>query len=655
MMSGTDHLPDFGAKSMAADGETAGGHASEKRLERQNQDGNFFPKAQSGLPGWLFGSLFGAMLLAYVAISACCIHAPFFPLDDLDELYMVRTNSSWLSLLGTDLYHFLRPVKNVLFAIYNWLYSHGGMVPVHLMAMVIGLLSACAVFKLCCRVLVDRGWALAATAVWLLSPTLVSSTAYLSASTNIMPMAGFGAAALAFHDIACESEELAGKVNFHGVIWTALALLCLFLSFLSYEGALPLVAMFFVMDWYLRPARLQRFATWRLYFLYGVALLIYLVLRHEAHSVKNVLGSFSNVTRPQIAMSAGYFTLLHTGVWLWPFNRLAIIGGYYWGQIPMVELVVCYLIVLAAAAFSLIYRRRYPLVTLGILWFLLAFAPMSNLLGFRNGPYGDYYMSLASIGLAIAFTAILRALWPLRTAGISRIGALVAIALLIGWRTAAAFEAASWSYAWNDPAVVYERTLRTFPQSFDAMNDLAKIYEARGKYNEADQLAARSIELAPDRPGAYSDRAVIAEQEGRYQDALKYLELSNSHVIGPVGAWALTCEGDIYANHLGQPERGEALYRQAVAWTPWTQDSLRAAYELAYMEARQGNRAGAIALWEKLLTYNPDDGVLHWDLSIAYGQLGNKDLSAYHLRIAKALGNGTNQLANGMDPAKYGH
>lgn len=153
---------------------------------------------------WMFGLSFGAMLLAYIAIGACSIHAPFFPLDDMDELGLVRVNGSLASLLGTDLYNFFRPVKNLLFAVYNWLYYQGGIVPVRIVPLVIGVISAYAVFKLCCRLLANRNWALVATAIWLLSPTLVSSTAWLSAS-NILLMTGLAAAALTFHDLACES------------------------------------------------------------------------------------------------------------------------------------------------------------------------------------------------------------------------------------------------------------------------------------------------------------------------------------------------------------------------------------------------------------------------------------------------------------------
>lgn len=594
-----------------------------------------FQTATRELSGVRFRLLFGLLLAAYAAIASCSIHAPFFPLDDMDELFLVRTSHSWVSLLGTDLYHFFRPVKNLMFALYNWLDHHGGMAAVRTIPLFIGWLSAFAVFGLCRRVLAGRGWALAATAIWLLSPTLVDCGAWLSAS-NILLMTGLAAAALTCHDLACEAEDATIKrAGITGGIWNVLALLCFALALFTYEGAVSVVALFFVMDWYLHPARLRRPSTWHRYFLYGLTLAIYLILRHYVQSTQHVLGGFSNVSRLQAAVSSGYFTMLHAGVWFWPFNRMAVIGGYYWGQISWMELSTCAIVVLAAIVFSIRWRWRFPRLALGILWFLLAFAPMSNVLGFRNGPYCDSYIALASVGIAIALVAILRGLRPSTMTGFTRTIAVTVITLLIGSRVAAVFEAASWSYAWNDPMVAYQRSLRTFPKAFDVMTELAKLHAARQEYHEADELAAASIQLGPDRSDPYAIRAVVAEQDGRIQDALKWLDLYRKYTHSD--AWWLTFEADIYANQLQQPDRAEALYREAIAKQPWSQDSLRAAYELAYMLAQQGHQKEAVSLWEKLLAYHPNDQVLHWDLSIAYAKLGDQKRASYHRDLAGDL------------------
>jgi hypothetical protein len=268
-------------------------------------------EADKGLSRRTLALLFGALALAYVAIAACSIHAAFFPLDDMEEIYLVRSSGSWLSLFGTDLYHFFRPVKNLLFAVYNWLSCNGGMAGARSLAVAIGLGSAWAVYKLCCRLLANRGWALVATAVWLLSPTLVSCTAWLSAS-NILLMTGLAAAALTCHDLACESrtaaektDGAAGSPKSKAGLWSALAALLLFVALATYEGAVAVVALFPAMDWYLRPARLKQRHTWRLYFLYGLVLAGYLVLRHQAQGTHDIMGGFSGVSRVQAALSSG--------------------------------------------------------------------------------------------------------------------------------------------------------------------------------------------------------------------------------------------------------------------------------------------------------------------------------------------------------------
>jgi tetratricopeptide (TPR) repeat protein len=600
-------------------------------MSTPNQTGAGGEKPRTGAAR--FGWWFAAVLLAYVAISAGSLQAPYFPLDDKGELYLVRTTGSWWSLLGPDLFHFFRPIKNLMFAAYDWLGRHGGMAAVRSMTVMLGLGSAVAVFGLCRRLLASRGWALVATAIWLLAPTMVSCTAWLSAS-NILVMTGLAAAALSCHDLACvaATPRTDGMKQPSGW-WVALALLCLFLSLVSYEGAIGALPLFLAMDVYLHPERLLRRKTWCFYLAYGLVVALYLGLRHEFGSAQRVHGSLSAVSPLQIACVSGYFTALHTGIWLWPFGRLAVIGAYYAGQLPPVVLAGYALLILAAAALALGWRRRFPLFSLGILWFLLAFAPMSNVLGFGNGPYGDYYLALPSIGAAVALTALLRAWQPTGPPRIQRTLALAATALLLAWRGAAAIEAAAWSCVWNQPQAVYEYNLRTFPQAFSVMSELAKYHVARAEYRQADELATATIKLAPDYPEAYAIHAVVAEAQDRIPDALKWVGIYDEK-LKTQDAWAATFEADIYADHLGQPERAEPLYRKAIARRPWTPDSVRAAESLAFMMATHGHRDEAIALWEETLTYEPDS-FIHHDLALAYAAKGDQKRAAEHERLAQ--------------------
>jgi tetratricopeptide (TPR) repeat protein len=586
-----------------------------------------------GADGRRHGLLLAALLLGYVAVAACSLHAPIFPLDDTGELHFVRRAASWMTLLGEDFYHFFRPVKNLLFAAYDALAARGGMPAARALVVLVGAASALAVHGLCCRLMRSRGWGLAATAVWLLAPTMVSCTAWLS-SSNILAMTGFAALALTCHLRAGDRTEAGDAAS--GGRWAALAGLVFFLALACYEGAVGAAALFFAVDFYLYPERLRRRDTWRRYLLYALVLALYLAVRAALRPAIAVAGSFSGVSPLFAMLSAGYFTTVHAGIWCWPFGQQAVIGSYFRGQVPPVVLAACWGLVLAAAGLALVWRRRFPLAALGVAWFLVAFAPMSNVFGFRNGPYGDYYLALASVGAALAVAAVLRGLRPAERTGVARAAALVAFAALAAVRAAAALEAAGWSLAWNDPQTVYERNLRTFPRAFDVMIELAKCHAGREEWAAADELAARAIRTVPDRYHAYAIRAVVARQEGRFEDALRLIAFYRKHV-GKQDPWAPAFEADIRAENLNQPERAEALYREAIATRPWSQDALRAAGALAYQLATSGRERQAVALWEEMLVYEPGDRATHHNLARAYTSRGDAAKAARHRALARPV------------------
>jgi tetratricopeptide (TPR) repeat protein len=243
-------------------------------------------------------------------------------------------------------------------------------------------------------------------------------------------------------------------------------------------------------------------------------------------------------------------------------------------------------------------------------------------------------MALASIGAAMALTAMLRRFRPAGPPGVARALTLLTCALLIGTRLAAVLEAAAWSTLWNDPLKTYEHNLRTFPYAFDVMIESAKRHAARGDFKQADALAARALHIAPDRNHAYAIRAVMAEREGRVEDALALIK-SYRRGMKLVDAWAFGFEADIYADRLGQPERAELLYRAAIATRPWPQDAVRAAESLAVLLASKGRQAEAITLLEEALRYDPTSLRIHHNLACAYRQKGDLEKADHHSRRAK--------------------
>lgn len=563
-----------------------------------------------------------AIALCYIAIHLQSVRAPFFPLDDIQELYHIRSRNSWIDMIFFDFYGFFRPVKNLLFIAFDALYRSGGMVPVHALAISVGLFSLIMVNMLFRRLL-DSHWCLAASAIWLLAPTMVSSTAWLSA-VNLQMMTGFAAASLIFYyDPGAQNGEQQ---------WRRLGLCWIFtmLALTSYEGAISLAPILFAIDFYLRPERLRNKRVWIQYAVLASAFVLYMILRDIRGTAWELQGSFTNMARDSVIVSSPYFTLLHLSDWLWPFGRQALFGGYYWGQVSIAYLTLYAVLLWGLIAFALFARKRYPIQALGMAWFLLGFLPMSNILGFRNGPWGDYYMVLASMGLALLFVDILRRLAAMLEQNRNKI-VLAVFALLIGWRIAATIESFAWSAAWNSTRQVYENSYKTFPEAFDIMLELAKVYFEQGEYRKAEELVKQAHQIDPKRLNGHAIKALIAQRENRIEDAKKItkelLEISDEEDV-----WANYFLGHLTEEYDHDKKRAAQYYRKAldVSIAGWNQDALLAANALAILLAQEGNTGKAIQLWEQLVRVDPEDSYVHYNLAMAYRDTGQNELAQQH-------------------------
>ncbi len=562
----------------------------------------------------------GGVLLAYLLIAIRSLHAPFFVLDDLEQVHFVRSLDHWSGLFGTDFYHFFRPVKNLLFAGFVFLHDAFGMAAIRFTAICIGVFALLSVHTAARRLIGRPEQALVLTAIWALGPTLVSSTVWLSC-VNILLMSGFAAWALYCHERTATAQTAAA-----GAGWAAAAGAALALTLVSYEGGISLLAILFAADVFLRPSRLAHPRRWGLYAWYGVIGVTYLFLRLRVDGQEDLYGSFSASTRTDAVLAAGWFTWQHLSTWIWPFGNMAVVGGYTPDLMPNLALGFGWVVVAALAAFCLFARRRYPEMAFGIAWFLLGFAPMSNLTGFMNGPWGDYYMTLASVGLALACSDILRRLVLFQHPPHRRLAALTLVAVLVTIRLAAVFEAAVWSHAWNDPKEVYARTLRTFPAAFDAMTEKAKLLIAEGELDQAEAWVTKALAVAPDRIRNRPVLAIIALHRQDYESARTHATAFLQQQ--PDDPWALGFIGYLEEEYVRDAERATYFYERAVAHHPWSADTLFAADRLAFLYAEKGRTKEAIVLWKNVLRYRPTDSATRHNLAIASRHINETDTPA---------------------------
>ncbi len=567
----------------------------------------------------------------YGAVALQSVTAKLFPADDPGELDFVRSFSVFRLLTGYDVFGLFRPVKNAIWLVFSRLEPFG-VEWCHAFAIVVGILSFFPVRALCRHVSGNEWKALAAASIWLLSPTLVSCMAWLSC-LNIQVMVSFAALAIVFHDKAWDGGSFRPSR-------TVLACVFLFLALVSYECAVAVAPILLAFDWILRPNRMRNRRAWRPHAFYWAIVFLFLVLRHFSGAVGHAGGRWIEATRGQLVVSSPWFAVQHVASWFWPFGRFSVGGSYAWGEVSPVILATCAVAGFAVLALAWAFRKRRPALSFFVLFAVLALAPVCNCLGFGNGPYGDYYLALASVGLAAGSVEI--AWWLVEAKGRWRIPAFSAVAVFALVRAAAVPEAARWAHLWTSNDLAYAEGARNFPDSLQ--NLCGSIFPLLSEERWEDVLSVGNrIEekIHPDSPrmaGVYYSRFAHALVVTKDRKTATEMLDRFAAVTDPdeTGRLVLFHHGRICEDLDGDKEMAEDYFKKALDGH-WDVGLVACADRLARLKALRGERDEAIALWEKARTISPDNVSVLWNLSIAYRESGQPEKSAEMLEKVRIL------------------
>lgn len=555
----------------------------------------------------------------YVAVLSGSVTGEVFWADDPGELAFVRNAASVWSLCGYDVFQLFRPVKNFIWLGFSFLEPFG-LEWCHAVSVVFGVLSIFPVLALCRRVFGSEWKALAAVAVWILSPTLVSSVAWLSC-LNIQVMVAFVSLAIVFHDKAWDG----GSVRIPSVLVSGLFL---FLALVSYECAIAAVPIVLLFDVLLRHGRLRFRKAWMVHAFYWFVAATYLVLRWSVGAKEKMAGRWVVGERWQLIVSSPYFTLQHFASWFWPFGRFTVTGSYQWGDVSPAVLVGCAALCFAVLAFVLFSWRKRPVLCFCILFAVFGFAPVSNCLGFGNGPYGDYYLSLASVGLAAGCVEAAWQLWCVR--GVFRIPAVAGVIALVAIRVAFVPEAARWAGLWAHAADAFEESTRNYPRFVsDKIGVLRHLLDDE-RYEEALKLG-RQIEdaVGPDSPNmeaVYLVRAQYAclvdrDPETAFSMIERYRSVAQTELAPLLFHYY---RGRIYESLVLDENLAEAEYRRCLVGE-LTAQLIPCADRLALLLAKRGELDEALTLWEKARMLSPNNPLVLWNLSKLYRRIGRTD------------------------------
>ncbi len=574
----------------------------------------------------------GLILSVVLTLAYLPVLNAVFLLDDNDELAHVGNMQSISAVWGADCYGFFRPAKNLL---YYFVTRAAGRnrTAARVISLGLLLLAANMISYYLRRLGLDFRTAYASTALWALAPTLVSSVAWFSCA-NILLMTGMGVGAL------LSWENFSYSTGGRAAAWLAVAGILYVAAMTAYEAAIVVPALIIIREFLIvrRTGRVPRRAL-ALALLLALGLGYFVLLRwHVSSTVVGIL-SIAPAPPAMMSFSAALLMIYHLGLWLWPFGRLTILSTFD-PQAPGMMPAAAAAWILVTAIFVMLWRlrRRIPFVVFGILFFFIAILPLSNLVPLYNGPMADYYLSFASIGLAVAVGwMLMTGFRRLRERGVKaeRWWSLVVV-ILIAWRAAAALYVPLWAAAWSSERRLLQAAVVNAPWNNAARAELARVIVGeKGQLSTALHLAQQSVEGAPWCPRGYYSLADVFSRMGRYAEARRVLDRLIQKYPDLTTAYVL--EGALY-DRSGQTASAERCYRKALdlRWHP--QYSPIAAINLGGLLYQQGKTNEALEVWRSAAARDPYSLELQANLAFLYTQLGETELAARHLDRARRLG-----------------
>lgn len=172
---------------------------------------------------------------------------------------------------------------------------------------------------------------------------------------------------------------------------------------------------------------------------------------------------------------------------LHPENTVAVFTSPAYPQVWIPLLVLS---AFAAAAWRL--RKARPLFAFGAAWYVISYAPMSNLAAKINALFWEHWFYGPSIGLILAAAALLRGRGPkAQTRAAWAAGALAAVCAVYSFGQIA---------VWRDSATLFGHILRYEKESAKTWNNYAMGLADRERIEEAVKAYRRAIELSDTYP-----------------------------------------------------------------------------------------------------------------------------------------------------------
>lgn len=403
---------------------------------------------------------------------------------------------------------FYRPVVSLSYLVDRaiWGLNPAGF---HLSNLLLHGLASCLAWRLASRLLGSAGLGLLAAALFAVHPAHVENVAWISGRTDLLCAIFYFAAALKLLDWleTASNRDLAGLV--------VLYLLALF----SKEMALTFPLMTLLLVRLVKrdiPVSTPVVLTVVLTLLYLAAR--FFVLGDVAIAAGEAPVLHRLATLPLVLLH--YLGLTFLLLPMDPHHGLDyvrdIVSPPFW--LPLVALAGLVLLLWRL-------RRHYPLVTAGLLWFVIALIPTFHLGGFGDVLLADRFLFIPSLGVAVALASLIGAWAPDLVAGNPLYRTLRGAVVTLMMITMMAY---SFFYcgSWKNNLSLFRLAATTSPGSAYVQFNLANSLHDAGHTEAAIDAYRRAIELEPDYAEARTNLGMLLVETGNLIEALQQFQFA---------------------------------------------------------------------------------------------------------------------------------
>jgi tetratricopeptide (TPR) repeat protein len=324
---------------------------------------------------------------------------------------------------------------------------------------------------------------------------------------------------------------------------------------------------------------------------------------------------------------------MYLGQMIWP-ARLAVLYPYPEGNLKVLQVVLALLLLLIISAAVFLWRKKYPFLVTGWLWYLGMLVPMIGIVQVGSQVRADRYTYLPQIGLylLVAWGGMeLFHRWH-RSREVLTVAAVLAVAAL----TAGSYFQTSY---WRDTETLWKHAIATTSNNYIAHVNLAHVLSQSGRFDKAIAECREALKIKPDLAAAHNnlgDALIQNKQGGRTVPGQNAINEAIGHFraalqIKPDFMQARSNLGNVLLQK-GQVDEAIAQFQKILEMDPHIAE---AEFSLgkAFLQKREVNEA--IAHYQRALEIDPDYAEARYNLGNAFVAEGqySESIAAYQAAV----------------------